>query len=347
MSRRRLIGRGPVLPPRACRLCWVSLLVIVAGCSRSPVAEPAEPASEFDVDTLVFEPAELKQSFQTYTDVASRFCRDGFRHQPFRVGGNNIYGGWIKGGNFRSQIVFEKGVPPTENVHEIIVQTHSVPPPRGKGQVVDPTRPQPTAREALIGVTFVSRNPDEWCTSWGYNRKASRLGGTYADWHVRFCRWNPARLHQVLQVRPLHDVCEDVAIPLHYYSGIDNCWGTSFERPAPPRDDFFRRMKSADAMRETQLADLDQFEADVTRQLDEGRVTKFVATGQSNNGMPPPGNQVPLSEVELAAERAQVKAYFAAQRTAMREHSEAMYAAFRRSFPIEECWPELAPTDGR
>lgn len=333
----------PACVPEICRFCLVALLVITVGCSHDAAA-PAGPATEYNVDALVFEPPELKQSFQTFTAVAREFCRDGFSHRPFRAGGNFISAQWTKGGDFGSDILFRKGAPQTEDVHQVFVTTRCLPAPPREGQAADPTRPDPVALESLIAVTFVPRDPKQWCVSWGYNHKPSRLGGTYGDWHVRFCRWDPARLDQPL-LRPLQDVREDVAIPLRLYSGIGRRWGAAFERPETRPDDFFRRMKSADAMRDAQLADLDRFEGDVLRRLDDGGVTKFVPTEESHDGMPPPGKQVPLTDIELAAERKQVKDYFAAQRTTIRDHCAAMYTAFRNSFPVEKCCPEFVVFD--
>lgn len=340
--------RWPVLASQACCLYCVLLLVIIAGCSHSCASPPDTQATEYDIDGLVFEPAELKQSFQSYTAVARRFCSNGFQQRPFRAGGNSIRAEWFKGAESRTEIFFPKGVPPNADIHRVVVQARCLPPPRREEQAVDPARPEPIARESLIAVTFVPSDPDEWCTTWGYTHLASSQGGTHVDWHIRFCRWNVALLKQVVPFRPLENVREDVSIPLRHYLGVDRRWGVAFNRAEPRCEDFFRRMESADAMLEAQLADLDRLEAEVTRQLDEGLATKFVPGEPSApKGVPPRGERVALSDDELAAERTHVKAYFSAQRTVMQEHSAAMYATFRKSFPLEECLPELAAPSGR
>jgi len=57
--------------------------------------------------------------------------------------------------------------------------------------------------------------------------------------------------------------------------------------------------------------------------------------------LPLPDESRPLTAVEEQAELAKAKEYFAAQAKLMKAHHEAIYAAWRKSFPVERCWPEL------
>jgi hypothetical protein len=41
------------------------------------------------------------------------------------------------------------------------------------------------------------------------------------------------------------------------------------------------------------------------------------------------------------AELAKAKKHFAEQKSLMLHHYTAVYAAFRKSFPVEQCWPGL------
>ena len=57
------------------------------------------------------------------------------------------------------------------------------------------------------------------------------------------------------------------------------------------------------------------------------------------NGLPPACPPRPLTSAEEAAELARAHAYFAEQAQLLRDHYQAMYAAWLSSFPLDRCWP--------
>jgi hypothetical protein len=283
------------------------------------------PRPALDVASLKFDRPELRQRFLDFDAAARRFAADvgGFAHRPYRQGGNFITAVWAKNADPDLPIALRGGGPPKE-VHRIRVDTIVV--------------PFPQAKAAGLGVELVAPGPDGWCVSFRY-REATLQQVMGSGWGVTLYRWDPAKYGKLVPFRPQEQAKERLTLPLWGHAVADS--GVQVGGRRPVEEDFLRHARSAAAMRDAYLADLAELEGLVAAFVADHKAQKKVYEEKYNGPGAPPHRLVALTAEEEAAELAKAKAHFAAQAKLMRDHHEAAYAAWRRSFPLERCWPQL------
>ena len=313
------------------------VLAVSSEPPKAPVA-PGRPVQFIDVSTLIFDQAEIEEQFKCFDATVRRFVTPDFKYKPYRLRGNFVIAEWTKGSELGSNLGFPASGTPSTDLHKIHIDTIVVPPPPRDGVEIEVTNNPSRAKGAFIGVTFVSCDPDVWCISWSYRNVNGRQAVTGSDWHIYFFRWDPAIAKRMVPYRPLENPRERISLPLRGYSVSAS--PVNIRREVSLMKDFFRHIRSATAMREAYLADLEQLEAGVLEELREHRAKKYVSNEAVSNE-PPGGYNVPLTEDEEAVELAKANKYFATQRKLMEDHYETLYATFRKSFPVENLWPEL------
>ena len=133
-------------------------------------------------------------------------------------------------------------------------------------------------------------------------------------------------------------------MPLRSYDVRDS--RVDLPSDAQVKDSFLRYVRSADALRDAYLADLAELERRAVAQIDEHQAKKNVIV-RYRGSLPPETRLDPLTADEERDARARAKEYFATQAQFMRDRHRVLYAALRKSFPLEKCWPELeAKFDG-
>lgn len=128
-------------------------------------------------------------------------------------------------------------------------------------------------------------------------------------------------------------------LPITGYAVGDSAVGLFNEQALP--QNFGRQVRSAEAMRDAYIADLAELEKRTVALIQSHKAQKKVYGKYQGGGIPPDHTLQPLTPEEEKEELAKAKRYFADQAMLMRDNHQAMYAAWRKSFPIEDCWPEL------
>jgi hypothetical protein len=310
-------------------LVAASFSVAVLGCRSKPApvdpeetSTPTQPVA-VDVQSFRFSSPELKQRFTQFDKAARQFAGNDFQHRPFQRGGNFVTAVWAKGIGFTEPPVLRGPREKLKDIHRVSVDTI----------VIGET----DARSAALSVETVASNPDAWSVYFNFREGANRVTGP--GWSMWFFRWDVAKLH-VIPFRPDENTREKVPLPLHGYAVRDS--EVSLGKQVSMSEDFLRHARSADALRDAYLADLEQLEQKVVAFIEAHKAQKKVFGPHSGGGIPPPHHLEPLSAEEEKTELAKAKQFFATQAAIMREHHVSMYAAFRRAFPVEQCWPELA-----
>jgi hypothetical protein len=323
--------------------------VVAAGCTEKPATggkelpEPSAPAVVIDslkvdggkelpessapavaIDSLKFDTAELEKRFKGFDTAARQFAGTGFDYQPPQLGGNFVRVVWAKGIGFTEPCELRGPRESLKGIHRIKVDT-----------IVFPF---PQAKAAAVVVEVVPSDPNRWCVLFVY-REATHQQVTGPGWWITFFRWNPDRLGAVLPFRPYDEAKERITVPIRNY-GIRDSYVSLSAQPSVP-DEFVHHVRSARAMRDAYLADLARLEELARAFIREHKAQKKVRDRDSGRGLPPLYRLEPLTAEEEQEELAKAKQFFSAQAKFMGDHHEALYAAWRKSFPVESCWPEL------
>ena len=303
----------------------LALFIVSAAWSAEPPPAAARPDRPiFDIDSLRFENEQLRERFTNFDTTAKAFAKEGFEHRPYQLGGNFVTAVWSKGFDFTLPLLIRETRETFPGIHRIKVDTIVVPPPEAKSAALDGE-----------GVT---KDPNYWSLTLNY-REATQQGVTGPAWGIVFYRWDEEQLGRIFPFRPMERTKESLVIPPRYYVlGAGDVRG---QRERPIDEDFLSFVQSAEEMRDVFLAELAKLEKGVRERIASGKVEKRVREKYRGDGRPPPSRLVALSAEELKEELVKAERHFAVQEKLMREHHKAMYAALRKSFPLERCWAGL------
>jgi hypothetical protein len=300
----------------------ITLLTVAAvGCGDAP--KPRARVQAFAIDSLEFDTPELEKRFTDFDAAARQVAATGFEHRPYQMGGHFVAALWAKGIGLSEPCDLRGPRESLVGIHRILVETIVV--------------PYPQAKAAGLRVEMVAPDPDGWCVFFDY-REATKQGVSGPGWSITFLRWDADRYGVVMPFRPYDEARERITLPVRGYRVGDTDVVVGSQLPL--EDDFFRYVRSADAMRDVYLADLARVEKRVVAFVQEHKVWKEVHR-HDGRGLPLPAATSPLTPEEEKAELAEAKEFFTTQAKLMRDHHEAMYAAWRDSFPVERCWLEL------
>ncbi|MGC3970685.1 MAG: hypothetical protein QM775_26110 [Pirellulales bacterium] len=306
-----------------------------------------------DVTTLVFSEPEIEQEFRRLDEVAREFATDTHQFRSYRVGGNGVSGEWIRGARHDDDFFFRRGKLPTESMHDFTVTTHVMPPFPPVGVVIgvdgkpvppnpnppNPNPPRPIAHEAGFYAKKYSHEPGQWSASFGYCHvgRTGTIGSS--RWGLRFFRWQPDDVGKVIPFRAAKNSRDVISMPLFFQ--LDGNYGTFSTRDdRPVREQFFRHVRSPEALRDAFLEDVDKFEARILGELREHKVTKFVADPSPRPQIgPPPGRPMPISPEEEKAGIEKVTKHFARQRELMKDNYQELHALLLETFPMQKVWP--------
>ena len=280
-----------------------------------------------EIDSLHFDLLEHQQRFLSFDKTARAFANQDFEHRPYELLGSFVQAVWAKGIGFDEPCTLRGPRASNKDIHRITVDTIVTPVP-GR------------AKAAALRVEVIPADADKWCV-YLYYREAAKQNVTEPGWSILFFRWDPAKLG-IVPFRPQDNVKDRLEIPLLQYA--ISASDVHLPSKLSVNDSFLRYVRSADAMRDAFLADLAEVEKQAIAFLDAHKAMKKVY-GESRGNLPPPEHLEPLTAREEKAERAKAKEYFAAQAQFMRAHHDEMYAALRKSFPLERCWKELTEQD--
>jgi hypothetical protein len=275
------------------------------------------------IDSLKFDTPELQKRFKEFDTAARQFAGKDFDYQPPQLGGNFVQEVWAKGIGFTEPCELRGPREAFKGIHRISVDTIVV--------------PFPQAKAAAVAVVVVAPDPNSWCVLFAY-RESTHQEVTGPGWWITFYRWNPDRLGSVPFL--FYDQAKErITLPIRNYSVRDSGVGLS----APPSilEDFVQHARSARAMRDVYLANLAQLEKLARAFIQEHKAQKKVYDKDTGSGLPPLSHLEPLTAEEEKEELAKAKQFFSAQTKFMEDHHEALYAAWRKSFPLENCWPEV------
>lgn len=303
--------------------------VVGAASPKTPADRSAAVSRPIEIDPLIdslkFELPELRQRFLSFDKAAREFAVKDFAYRHYQPEfGNFLWATWSKGIGCDEPCVFRGPRDSLRDIHRIRVET-----------IVVPTPDQ--AKAAGLAVEAVPANPDQWCVCW-YFREATEQNVTGPDWSIVFFRWDPAKL-SIDPFRPQEETKEKIVLPVYGY-GVSAC-AVSVNSKLSVNESFLRYVRSADAMRDSCIADLAELEKRVILLIEAHKAYKTVYGAYYGGGIPPPSHEEPLNTEEEKTEVVKAKAYFAAQAQCMRDHHRDMYRALRKSFPLERCWKEL------
>jgi hypothetical protein len=284
-----------------------------------------------NVKSLRFETPELEKKFFSFDKAARNFAADDFAYQPYYELGTFVPAVWTKGIGFEEPCEFGGSLRTPHNIHRITVEAIIA--------------PLPHARGVGLSIETVGANPDTWCVSFWYSEAKNQHVVTPA-WHITFFRWNPAHLTRT-GFRPIDEAKEEVTLPLRSYTVRNS--EVEIKSDVSIETDFVSHVISATKMRDEYLVDLDRLEKRVVKLIQGHEAKKEVFDKVVGHGIfqiyhsepRPPSHFEPLSENEEIAELAKAKQKFTKLRKLINDYHEAMYAAFRKSFPVERCWAEL------
>ena len=329
MLRFDLIGK--VMPRYFLAVVTALTLISVAGlaCTRRPAIP--KPKELVDVNLLKFETPDLQERLGIFDTAARKFADDGFAHQPYYELGTFVPAVWAKGIDFSEPCTFRGSLESLQDIHRISVEAIVAPLPRVRG--------------ILLRVETVGHDSDTWCINFFYC-EATNQNVVTPGWSITFFRWNPAHYGRI-PFMPLEEAREKITLPLRSYTIRDS--EVKIQTDLSIKDDFVRHVHSAGRMRDEYLADLDRLEKLGVKFIQEHKAKKKVYDKVVGHGIfpvyhsepAPPSHLEPLSEQEEMAELVKAKKYFTEQKKLMREYHEALYAAFRKSFPVDQCWSEL------
>lgn len=305
------------------------------GCRARPAPESDEPPAAdaptrpirhgvpIDKAVLDFVSPEEGGRFAEFDAVARQFAGD-FAFSGYYRNGNSVSAIWARGIDFETPASLTGPLGAMKGIHRISVGTTVM--------------PFPKATSAKVSVEAVSPTPDEWCVGFSCEERKGKEKTTHG-WTLILYRWDAAKHDGVNTFSPFDRAKERFWLPLGGYMVA----ATPVERDLriEPRR-FLQHLRSATAMRDAYLADLADLEQRTVALIQQHKAQKKVYGKYQGRGIPPPSWTSPLTEAEEQAELAKAKQYFAAQAKSMREQHETAYAAWRRSFPVERCWPELA-----
>lgn len=300
------------------------LIVSDAWSAEPPPAAPGSDRPSVDIDSLRFANEPLRKRFTDFDATAKTFAKEGFQHRPYQLGGNFVTAVWAKGFDFTLPLLIRETRETFPGIHRIKVDTIVVPPPE--------------AKSAALEVEVVTKDPNDWSLMLMY-REATQQGVTGPAWGIVFYRWDEEQLGHIFPFRPMERAKESLSIPPRYYVlGAGDVRG---QRERPIDEDFVWFVQSAEGMRDAFLTELAKLEKGVRERIASGQVQKRVRGKYRGDGRPPPSRLVALSAEELKEEQVKAERHFAVQEKLMREHHKAMYAALRKSFPLERCWAGL------
>ena len=115
----------------------------------------------------------------------------------------------------------------------------------------------------------MARDPDRWCLTMSYRNMEPKQGVVGSGWQLRFFRWDPARLKQVIPFRAREETRERINLPLAGYDVAHKQVTLPLELSLD--EQFRRHLRSADALRDAYVTDLDRLEAFALAVLREHR----------------------------------------------------------------------------
>lgn len=107
---------------------------------------------------------------------------------------------------------------------------------------------------------------------------------------------------------------------------------------ASPRDDLANYLKSAEAMRDAGLKQLQALADKVIGSLQNHQITGCDYAPYQGNGIPPACTPRRMTVEEESAEIQKARAYFDTQTRLLSGNYKDMYAAWMQSFPFDACW---------
>ena len=295
-----------------------SLLLFGLVACQSISAPTSEPTSlpVVGVNDLQFTDAETGRRFRTLDQCIKRLVDDSWRATAYHLAGNFYTARWCRGAGARLDCEIAGST--QDERDQRVIELYTLFYPKEYPQV--------------FGLGFHSL----WVppvTGWGASFDFAEQGASVVGegWQVSFREY----------LTPTGEAAATVSLG----QGIG--YRMSGPQPAmvelasdlPERADLALYLAGPEAMRDRALLQKQALADKVTTAITTHQITTCDQGPYLGKGLPPDCPPRPLTSDEEAAELAHAHAYFAEQAQLLRDHYQAMYAAWLAAFPLDQCWP--------
>jgi len=167
-------------------------------------------------------------------------------------------------------------------------------------------------------------------TGWGAHFSFSENGGGIVGdhWGVRFDKYTP-----------LPDQIESTAVlwSQDQYQIQETLVAYSFDLPL--RDDLALYLKSAEAMRNRRLEQIQALAQKVKTTIETHQASICDKGPYLNNGIPPVCTPRSLTPKEETEELLKAEKFFSDEEQILDENYQELYIAWMKAFPMDQCWP--------
>lgn len=301
-----------------------TLIVFGAMVTIATGAEPSNPIGQVvEISKLEFDTPKLKKQFVDFDAAARNSANSDFAFCDYQLGGNFVRAIWTRGIGFHEPGVLSGPFDSLEGFQRISVDASVF--------------PFPKAKSVALRVESCLASPERWCVLFDF-RDSTSQHPTPAGWYAYIYRWDATRYGQHTPFRPINEDADKISLPMRFHRICDSEVVVRSQRRT--EDDLLHYFRSAESLRDAYLEDLALVEEQALGMIEQHQIWKEEPI-KGRRGIPEPTEHRLLTPEETQVELAKAKEFFTVQADLVRNHYNEIYSAWRASFPMEMCWPEL------
>ncbi len=299
----------------ACVIFCLLLAAVSVSCEKSifsPVMAPTD-LPVINLDNLNFQDSDTRKYFVSLNQCINNIVDAKWTVIPFQLYGNFYQSTWCHGTGATSDCRIASSTVNNRDQHVLSLYTLIY--------------PQDYSAAFGLGLDAL------WVpveTGWGAHFSFSENGGGIVGdhWGVRFDKY-----------KPLAGQIESTAVlwSQDQYQIQETMVEYSFDLPL--RDDLALYLKSAEAMRNRRLEQIQALAQKVKATIETHQASICDKGPYLNNGIPPVCTPRALTPKEEAEELVKAEKIFSVEEQILNENYQELYSAWMKAFPMDQCWP--------